>query len=62
MVDLATHLKKARKKRWANKTPEEKSAAASNAVSAYWAALTPAERSAEMKRRAKKRKKKLRAK
>jgi hypothetical protein len=60
MVDLAEHLKKARKKRWAGKTKAEKSATASHAVTAYWAKLTPEERSTEMKRRAAKRKKNAR--
>ena len=58
VVDLRTHLKRALRKRWANATQEEKKQAASHAVRAYWDRLTPAERSAEMKRRAKKRKKK----
>ena len=58
MVDLLVHLKRARKKRWANATDAEKKEAASHAVQAFWAKLTPEERSAEMKRRAAKRKKK----
>jgi hypothetical protein len=52
MVDLSTHLRRARKKRWENSTEEEKKAAVSNASRAYWDALSPEERSAEMKRRA----------
>jgi hypothetical protein len=48
----------ARRKGWAKKTKAEKQAAASKAGTAYWARLTPEERSAEMKRRAAKRKKK----
>ena len=52
MVDLKTHLERARKKRWATKTKAEKQATASNAGRAYWASLTTEERSAEMKRRA----------
>jgi hypothetical protein len=55
VVDLRTHLKKALRKRWANASDEEKKQAASHAVQAYWAKLTPEERSAEMKRRAAKR-------
>jgi hypothetical protein len=38
---------------WAKKTAAEKKAVASHASTAYWARLTPEERSAEMKRRAK---------
>jgi hypothetical protein len=56
MVDLKTHLQRAIKKRWANATDEQKKSAASHASRAYWDALTPEQRSAEMKRRAKKRK------
>jgi len=55
-MDLETHLERARRKRWANATDEEKKAAVSHASRAYWDRLTPEERSAEMKRRAKKRK------
>ena len=57
MVSLETHLRKARRARWANKTKKEKKAAASKASRAYWDALTPKQRSAKMKRRAAKRKK-----
>ena len=46
------------KKAWVKKTKAEKQAVASNAGRAYWDALSPEERSAEMKRRAAKRKKK----
>ena len=46
------------KKAWAEKTKAEKEATVSNASHAYWDKLTPEQRSAEMKRRAKKRKKK----
>jgi hypothetical protein len=46
------------RKGWAKKTESEKKAAAANASRAYWDALSPEERSAEMKRRAAKRKKK----
>jgi len=56
MVDLRTHLRRALKKRWAKATKAEKQAAVSHASRAYWDKLTPEERSAEMKRRAKKRK------
>jgi hypothetical protein len=48
---------KGAKKRWKSKTAEEKSAIASNASHAYWDSMSPEERSAEMKRRAAKRKK-----
>ncbi len=51
--DLNTHLRKARRARWADASDEEKKQAASTASRAYWGALTPAQRSAEMKRRAK---------
>ena len=57
MVDLATHLRRARKKRWKNATQEEKSATMQHASRAYWDRLTLEERSVEMKRRAAKRKK-----
>jgi hypothetical protein len=57
MVDLRTHLRKARRARWAKATKEEKKAAASKASRAYWDALSKKERSAEMQRRAAKRKK-----
>jgi hypothetical protein len=60
MVDLNTHLRKARRARWAKATKKEKQAAASKASRAYWDSLTPKERSAEMKRRAAKRKKNIR--
>jgi hypothetical protein len=46
------------RKVWATKTKAQKQAIASNASRAYWDALSPEERSAEMKHRAKKRKKK----
>jgi hypothetical protein len=58
MVDLRTHLKRAIRTRWAKATKEEKQAAVKHASHAYWDALTPEERSAEMKRRAAKRRKK----
>ncbi len=58
MVDLETHLRRARLERWAGKTQAEKQATASHASRAYWDSLTPEQRSAEMKRRAKKRKRK----
>jgi hypothetical protein len=48
----------ARRKAWAKKSETEKKAAVSHASHAYWDALNPEERSAEMKRRAAKRKKK----
>lgn len=58
MVDtLKAHLRKAARARWAKASKKEKTAAASKASRAYWDALTPEERSAEMKRRAAKRKK-----
>jgi len=55
-VDLTEHQRRAVKARWKKATQAEKSAAASHASRAYWDALTPGERSAEMFRRAKKRK------
>jgi len=58
MVDLKTHLKRAIKKRWANASEEQKKSAASYASRAYWDSMSPEQRSAEMKRRAKKRKRK----
>jgi hypothetical protein len=54
---LKEHLRKAARKRWAKATNKEKAASASKASRAYWDALTPKQRSAEMKRRAAKRKK-----
>ena len=48
----------ARRKGWAHKSEAERKAVASNAGRAYWGKLSPEERSAEMKRRAAKRKKK----
>jgi hypothetical protein len=56
MVDLRTHLQKASRARWSKATKAEKQAAASKASHGYWDALSPEERSAEMKRRAAKRK------
>ena len=56
MVDLRTHLRRAARKRWAEATTEEKHATAAHAATAYWAGMTAEERSAEMKRRAAKRK------
>jgi hypothetical protein len=57
MVDtLKQHLKKAARMRWAKATTKEKKASASKASRAFWDALTPKQRSAEMKRRAAKRK------
>jgi len=57
VVSLKEHLKRARAARWKGKTKAEKSASAKSAASAYWERLSPEERSAEMKRRAAKRKK-----
>jgi hypothetical protein len=53
MVDLPTHLRRARAKRWKGKSKAEKKEAASQAGKAFWAKLTPEKRSKEMKRRAK---------
>jgi hypothetical protein len=58
MVDLRTHLRKASRARWSKASEQEKKESASHASRAYWDALSPEERSAEMKRRAAKRKKK----
>jgi hypothetical protein len=60
MVDLRTHLRKAARARWSKATKAEKQAAASKASRAYWDALSPEERSVEMRRRAAKRKKRKR--
>ncbi len=60
VVSLKEHLRRARAARWKGKTKADKSAAGKNAANAYWAKLTPEERSAEMKRRAAKRKKRKR--
>jgi hypothetical protein len=57
MVDLNTHLRRARTKRWKGKTDAEKKATAAHASRAYWDSMTKEQRSAEMKRRARKRKK-----
>jgi hypothetical protein len=57
MVSLEAHLRRARKKRWEGKTAEDKAATAQHASRAYWDSMSPEERSAEMKRRAAKRKK-----
>jgi len=43
----------ARKKAWAKLSAAERKEAASKAGSSYWSRLSPEERSAEMKRRAK---------
>jgi hypothetical protein len=55
MVDLNEHLRKARLAR----TKKGKKAAASKASRAYWDSLTPKQRSAEMKRRARTRKRNI---
>ena len=60
VVSLKEHLKRARAARWKGKTKAEKSASAKSAANAYWAKLNPEQRSAEMKRRAAKRKKRKR--
>jgi len=60
MVDLRTHLRRASRARWDKATEAEKKSATSHAAKAYWDRLTPEQRSAEMKRRAKKRKKRSR--
>lgn len=63
MVDtLKAHLRKAARARWAKASKKEKAAAASKASRAYWDALTSKQRSAEMQRRAAKRKKNRRRK
>jgi hypothetical protein len=46
---------KGARERWKGKTKAEKSATAAHASRAYWDSMSPEERSAEMKRRAKKR-------
>jgi hypothetical protein len=60
MNALEKHLKKARdaaRTAWEKKTKAEKKAAASKAAHGYWDALTPKQRSVEMKKRAAKRQK-----
>jgi hypothetical protein len=47
------------RRRWRGMTKKERSEHARKAVAAFWAKLTPEERSAEMRRRAEKRKKKF---
>jgi hypothetical protein len=51
-------VKQAGRKRWAGMTEEERQQVTSKGGQSAWADMTPTERSAEMKRRAKKRKKK----
>ena len=53
VVDLKEHLRRARRERWAKASETGKQEAASHASHGYWDKLTPEERSAEMKRRAK---------
>jgi len=50
--------RKAARARWAKATPEQRAKAAAQMSRAYWDSLSAEERSAEMKRRAKKRRKK----
>jgi hypothetical protein len=57
MITLRAHLRRAARKRWEKASEEERKQNAARASRAYWDRLTP-----EMKRRAKKRKKKPRAK
>ena len=60
-VDTREAGRRGAKKRWANKSVADKKAAtepAHQGARAYWASMTKEERSAEMKRRAAKRKKK----
>lgn len=45
--------------RWAGVSASARKRAASDAAKAFWAALTPEQRSAEMKKRAKKRAKRV---
>jgi hypothetical protein len=52
-----TTTKQAGRKRWRNVSVEERKELMSEASRAFWDALSPEQRSAEMKRRAKKRKK-----
>lgn len=51
-LSLREHLRRARERRWKGKTKKDKQAAASLMSRAYWDSLSPAQRSAEMKRRA----------
>jgi hypothetical protein len=57
MVSLREHQRKAARARWAKVTAKQRAEAAAHASRAYWDAMSPEQRSAEMKRRAKKRKK-----
>jgi hypothetical protein len=56
-----TTTKEAGRKRWRGVKKQEHLAVSSKGGASAWASMTPAERSAEMKRRAAKRKKKPRA-
>lgn len=55
---LREHQRKAAQARWAKVTPQQRAKAAAHMSRAYWDAMSPEERSAEMKRRAKKRRRK----
>jgi hypothetical protein len=55
-ITLNEHLRRMREKRWRNATKEERQKATSLAGHAAWANLSPEQRSVEMKRRAKVRK------
>jgi hypothetical protein len=55
-ITLNEHLRRIGRKRWKGKSQAQKSATAQHASRAYWDSLSKEERSAEMKRRAKKRK------
>jgi hypothetical protein len=54
---VVTTTKQAGRKRWAGIGDEERRELMASAAKAYWDSLTPEQRSAEMKRRAAKRKK-----
>jgi hypothetical protein len=52
---LSEHQRQAARKRWAKTSKKDRAKTAKRASRAYWDAMTPEERSAEMKRRAAKR-------
>ncbi len=59
--ELKDYLSDARRRAWKRVPKEKRKSVASNAARSYWGAMTPEQRSAEMKRRAAKRKKRAKA-
>jgi hypothetical protein len=57
--ELRDYLAETRRKAWKRVPKEKRQAHASKAVQSYWDRMSPEERSAEMKRRAAKRKRRL---